>query len=169
MKLLNSSKKENDIFIAPTATVIGSVTLGLESSVWFGAVIRGDSDKIIIGKRTNIQDNAVIHCDPEQPTTIGDECIIGHGAIVHGASLSNNVLIGMNATVLNGAKIGEFSIIGANSLVTSNTVIPPKSIVVGSPARIMGTVSDQQIENIKQNADSYVQKGKEYLNYYLNK
>jgi len=169
MKLLNSSKKENDIFIAPTATVIGSVTLGLESSVWFGAVIRGDSDKIIIGKRTNIQDNAVIHCDPEQPTTIGDECIIGHGAIVHGASLSNNVLIGMNATVLNGAKIGEFSIIGANSLVTSNTVIPPKSIVVGSPARIMGTVSDQQIENIKQNANSYVQKGKEYLNYYLNK
>jgi len=120
-----------DVFIAPTATVIGDVSLGDEVSIWFGAVLRGDSDKISVGARTNIQDNAVIHCDPNDPAVIGEECIIGHCAIVHGAKLANNVLVGMNATVLNNAEIGEFSIIGANALVTAGTIVSfPKNSTV---------------------------------------
>ncbi|PCJ66380.1 MAG: gamma carbonic anhydrase family protein [Bacteroidetes bacterium] len=166
MNLSTPIIKGNRVFIAPTATIIGNVTLGDEVSIWFGAVIRGDSDSISIGDRTNIQDNAVIHCDPNDPTTIGKECIIGHGAIVHGALLENNVLIGMNATVLNNAKIGEFSIIGANALVTSETIIPPFSLVLGAPAKVVKSLSKEQIEGIKLNAQVYVDKSKEYLRHY---
>ncbi|MGB1037951.1 MAG: gamma carbonic anhydrase family protein [Bacteroidia bacterium] len=155
-----------EVFIAPTATVIGDVSLGDEVSIWFGAVLRGDSDKISIGARSNIQDNAVIHCDPNEPAIIGEECIVGHCAIVHGAELENNVLVGMNATVLNNAHIGEFSIIGANSLVTSGTTIPPYSLVLGSPAKVIKTLKKEQIEGIKTNASVYVQKAKEYIKHY---
>ena len=155
-----------DVFIAPSATVIGDVELKDNASVWFGAVLRGDSDQISIGAQTNIQDNAVIHCDPGQPTIIGEACIIGHGAIVHGAQLANHVLIGMNATVLNDAKIGEFSIIGANALVTSGTVIPPRSLVLGSPAKVVRTITKKEQENIKKNAKVYVKKAQEYRNHY---
>ncbi len=155
-----------DVFIAPTATVIGEVSLGDEVSIWYGAVLRGDSDKIAVGARTNIQDNAVVHCDPNVPAIIGDECIIGHCAIVHGARLANNVLIGMNATVLNNSEIGEFSIIGANSLVTAGTVIPPRSLVLGSPAKVVKQLSEAQIEGIKVNAEVYVSKSKEYIAHY---
>ncbi|MFT7230051.1 MAG: carbonic anhydrase/acetyltransferase-like protein (isoleucine patch superfamily) [Bacteroidia bacterium] len=158
-----------DIFIAPTATVIGDVSLGDEVSIWFGAVLRGDSDKISVGARTNIQDNAVIHCDPNDPAVIGEECIIGHCAIVHGAKLANNVLVGMNATVLNNAEIGEFSIIGANALVTAGTIIPPYSLVLGSPAKVVKKLSDDQVEGIRINAKVYVDKAKEYLAYYQSK
>lgn len=155
-----------DVFIAPSATVIGDVKLKDNASVWFGAVLRGDSDQICIGAQTNIQDNAVIHCDPGQPTIIGEACIIGHGAIVHGAKLANNVLIGMNASILNEAKIGAFSIIGANALVTSGTVIPPKSLVLGSPAKVVRTITKKEEENIKKNAAVYIEKAKKYNNYY---
>ena len=163
---LNAVDKGLGVFIAPSAIVIGQVSLGDEVSIWFGAVLRGDSDRISIGARTNIQDNAVIHCDPGQPTIIGEACIIGHGAIVHGAKLANNVLIGMNATVLNDAKIGEFSIIGANALITSGMEIPPRSLVLGSPAKIVRTITKKQEENIKKNAAVYVEKAKEYIDYY---
>jgi carbonic anhydrase/acetyltransferase-like protein (isoleucine patch superfamily) len=161
--------KGKDVFVAPTATVIGDVSLGDEVSIWFGAVLRGDSDKISVGARTNIQDNAVIHCDPNDPAVIGEECIIGHCAIVHGAKLANNVLIGMNATVLNNAEIGEFSIIGANALVTAGTIIPPYSLVLGSPAKVVKKLSDDQVEGVRINAKVYVEKAKEYLAYYQSK
>ena len=163
---LNQVILGKDVFIAPSATVIGDVSLKDNASVWFGAVLRGDSDQISIGAQTNIQDNAVIHCDPEQPTIIGERCIIGHGAIVHGAQLANHVLIGMNATILNDAKIGEFSIIGANALVTSGTVIPPRSLVLGSPAKVVRTITKKEEENIKQNAEVYVKKAQEYRKHY---
>jgi carbonic anhydrase/acetyltransferase-like protein (isoleucine patch superfamily) len=166
MMPLNAVNKGRGVFIAPSATVIGQVSLGDEVSIWFGAVLRGDSDRISIGARTNIQDNAVIHCDPKQPTIVGESCIIGHGAIVHGAQLANHVLIGMNATVLNDAKIGEFSIIGANALITSGMEIPPRSLVLGSPAKIVRTITKKQEENIKKNAAVYVEKAKEYIDYY---
>jgi carbonic anhydrase/acetyltransferase-like protein (isoleucine patch superfamily) len=159
-------QKGKEVFIAPTATVIGDVTLGNEVSIWFGAVLRGDSDNISIGARSNIQDNAVIHCDPNDPAVIGEECIIGHCAIVHGAKLANNVLIGMNATVLNNAEIGEFSIIGANALVTAGTKIPPYSLVLGSPAKVVKTLNNEQVKGIKTNAEVYVQKAKEYIAHY---
>lgn len=155
-----------EVFIAPTATVIGDVKLGDEVSVWYGAVLRGDSDKIEVGNRTNIQDNAIIHCDPSDPAILGEDCIIGHGAIVHGARLANNVLVGMHATILNNAEIGEFSIIGANALVTSGTIIPPRSLVLGSPAKVVKTIGEEQMAAIRKNAEVYVAKSKEYLAYY---
>lgn len=164
--LSKAPQKGKEVFIAPNATVIGNVTLGDESSVWFGAVLRADSDKISIGNRTNIQDNAVVHVDPGCPSLIGDDCIIGHLALVHGAQIENNVLIGMNSTILNKAQIGEFSIIGANALITAGTIIPPFSLVVGSPGKIIKQIDDRGIEAIKKNATVYVELAKQYLKYY---
>lgn len=152
-----------NVFVANTATVIGDVELGDNCSVWFGAVIRGDSDRIRIGHRTNVQDNAVIHCDPDAPALIGDDCVIGHLAIVHGAELGNCVLVGMNATVLNHAKVGNNVIIGANSLVTGGMIIPDNSLVLGSPAKVVKTLSAEQIDGIKENAAVYVEKAAAYL------
>ncbi len=169
MSFKSQVKKGQSALIAPNATVIGNVQLGDEVSIWYGAVLRGDSDLIQIGDRTNIQDNAVIHCDPNDPAIIGKECIIGHCAIVHGAKLENNVLIGMNATVLNNAEIGEYSIIGANALVTAGTKIPPYSLVLGSPAKVMKQLTNEQIEGIKENAKVYITKAKEFLDYYNHK
>jgi len=159
----NSPEIDESAYIADNAVIIGDVTIGKKSSVWFGAVLRGDSDSIKIGRRSNIQDNAVVHVDPGFPVTIGDDCIVGHLALIHGATISNNVLVGMNSTVLNGAQVGEFSIIGANALVTSNTVIPPNSLVLGSPAKVTKTLTDKQIAHVIRNAEAYVKLGSEYL------
>jgi len=150
-------------FIATNATVIGKVTLGDDVSIWFGAVLRADGDAIKIGNRTNIQDNAVIHVDPGFPTHIGNNCIIGHLAMVHGATIGNHVLVGMHSTILNGAEIGDFCIIGANALVTAGTKIPPNSLVMGVPAKFIKTLNADQIESIKKNADVYVRLKDEYL------
>lgn len=156
--------KGKAIFIADTARVIGNVSLGDEVSIWFGAVVRGDADTIIIGNRSNIQDNAVVHVDPGFPTNIGDSCIIGHGAIVHGATLANNVLVGMRATIMNGVSIGEFSIIGAGAVVPEGMQIPAYSLVLGVPAKIIKTIGEDQKLKIIKNADSYVNLSKIYLN-----
>lgn len=153
----------SDVFVAPNATLIGNVQIGEQSSVWFGAVVRADSDQIRIGARSNIQDNAVIHVDPGAPVHIGHDVIVGHLALVHGATIGNHVLIGMNSTILNHAIIGDFCIIGANSLITGNTEIPPYSLVIGSPARVVKTLNDKQIEAIKRNAQAYVDLAAEYL------
>lgn len=151
-----------NVFIADNARIIGDVTIETDASIWFGAVIRADADSIIIGAGTNIQDNAVIHVDPGYPVEIGSNCIIGHSAIIHGAKLSNNVLVGMGATIMNGATIGEYSIIGANALVTSNTLIPAKSLVLGSPASIKGLVDEKGMKAIDENARVYVERSKNY-------
>ncbi len=158
-----------DLFVANTATIIGDVELGDLCSVWFGAVIRGDSDSIRIGHRTNIQDNAVVHCDPGAPAVIGDDCVIGHCAIVHGAQLGNCVLVGMNATVLNNARVGNNVIIGANALVTAGTEIPDNSLVLGSPAKVVKSLTEEQIEGIRENARVYVEKAGEYLHFHHGK
>jgi len=164
LEILNQAVgKGKEVFIADTARVIGNINLGDEVSIWFGAVLRGDGDKISIGNRSNIQDNATIHVDPGFPVEIGEECIIGHGAVVHGAKISNNVLIGIHATVLNGAKIGSYSIIAAGALVTEGMVIPPNSLVVGVPGKVIRTIGDDQIEKIKKNSESYVKLSKAYL------
>jgi carbonic anhydrase/acetyltransferase-like protein (isoleucine patch superfamily) len=160
--------KGKDVWIADTARVFGLISLGDECSIWFGAVLRGDADSIRIGNRSNVQENAVIHVDPGFPAIIGDDCIIGHGAIVHGATLANNVLVGMHATILNGAKVGNFCIIGANALVTEGTIIPDYSVVLGSPAKVVKQLSDEQIEKVKRNAQAYVDLGKEYIKYWGN-
>ncbi len=156
-------KISGDTFLAETSVLIGDVTVGSKSSIWYGAVLRGDADSITIGDQANIQDNAVIHVDPGFPVSIGNGSIVGHLALVHGATVENNVLIGMNSTILNGAHIGEFSIVGANALVTANTKIPPRSLVLGSPAKVVKELSDEQINHIKRNADAYVKLSERYL------
>jgi len=155
--------KGKEVFIADTARVFGKVNLGDEVSIWFGAVLRGDGDSITVGNRSNIQDHAVIHVDPGFPTSIGNECIVGHGAIVHGATLANNVLVGMHATILNGAEIGEFSIIGAGALVPEGMKVPAYSLVLGVPAKVVKTISEEQKFKIIKNAESYVNLSKVYL------
>jgi carbonic anhydrase/acetyltransferase-like protein (isoleucine patch superfamily) len=155
--------KGKEVFIADTAKLIGNITLGDEVSIWFGAVLRGDGDFIHIGNCSNIQDNAVIHVDPGFPVQIGHSCIIGHSAVVHGAKLANNVLIGINATVLNGAQIGEFSIIAAGAMVTEGMQIPPYSLVMGVPGKIVKRIDDSMKLKIIKNAESYVSLSKQYL------
>lgn len=162
-KLTKSVVKDESVFVVPNATVIGNVTLGNDVSVWFGAVLRADGDTINIGSRTNIQDNAVIHVDPGFPVEIGNDCIVGHLALVHGAKIGNHVLIGMHSTVLNGAVVGDYCIIGANALVTAGTIIPPYSLVMGVPAKVVKSLGPEQIENIIRNADVYVKLKDEYL------
>lgn len=150
------------VFMAETATVIGDVTIGKDASVWFGAVIRGDADKITIGEGTNVQDGAVIHCDESVPTTIGKRVVIGHRAVIHGATIADNVLIGIGAIVLNGARVGEYSIIAAGALVPEGADIPPRSLVMGMPGKVVREVNDAEIQRIVSGADNYIQRAKNY-------
>jgi carbonic anhydrase/acetyltransferase-like protein (isoleucine patch superfamily) len=161
-ELIAKVNKEEEVFIAPNAIVIGDVKIGKNSSIWFNAVIRADNDSITIGERSNIQDGCIIHVDPGFPVVIGNEVILGHAVILHGAQVSDNTLIGMRATILNGAKIGKWCIIGANTLVTENMEIPDYSVVLGSPGKIVKQVTEKQIEKIKRNADVYVKLAKKY-------
>ncbi len=165
LELLNLLKTPvnipDSVFVAPNATAIGRVHLNEDCSIWFGAVLRGDTDQITVGERSNIQDNAVLHADPGDPCVIGHDCVVGHSAIVHGAQLSHHVLIGMNATVLNNATIGEFSIVGANALVPSGMQIPPYSLVMGVPAKIVKTLDPQKVETmIQNNVNEYVNRAR---------
>lgn len=131
-------------WIAGNAVVVGDVSLGERSSVWFGAVIRGDSEAIEVGADTNLQDQVVLHADPGFPCRIGDRVTVGHGAIVHGATVESDVLIGMRATILNGAVIGSGSLVAAGALVTEGKVFPPGSLIVGVPARSLRAVTEEE-------------------------
>lgn len=144
-------------FIAPNAAIIGDVVLNDACSVWFNATLRADVAGIVLGKRSNVQDNAVIHVDFGLPTTIGDDVTIGHLAMLHGCNISSNVLVGMSATILNGAEIGENCIIGAGALVTEGKRIPPNSVVLGSPGRVVRQVNDKDLEHIRHGASIYVE------------
>ena len=157
MKSINET-----VFIADGAKVIGNVEIGKNSSVWFNAVIRADSDKVKIGENSNVQDNAVIHTSEGFGVQIGDNVTIGHGAIVHGCTVENNVMIGMGAIVLNGAKIGENSIIGAGALVTQGKIIPAGSLAFGNPVKVVRELTDDEIKSITDNANSYVNEAKDY-------
>lgn len=133
-----------DTFVAPNASIIGNVTIGKGSSVWFNAVVRADNDSVTIGDNTNLQEGAVLHCDPGFPLTIGQGVTVGHQATVHGCTVGDFSLIGINAVVLNGAKIGKHCLIGANALIPENTEIPDGSLVVGSPAKVLKPLNDTQ-------------------------
>ncbi len=151
------------VFIAENATVIGDVTMGAESSVWYGCVLRGDRAPITIGQRTNIQDGAIVHEDAEFPVRIGNDVSLGHGAIVHGAIIEDNVLVGIRAVVLNGARVGKNSIIGAGAVVTPGMVVPPGSVVMGIPGKVLRPVDEEGLALIKRTANNYVRYAKEYL------
>jgi len=145
-------------WIAPGAYVIGAVHLGEESSVWYGAVLRGDTEPIRVGTRTNIQDGCVLHADPGYPAVIGDDCVIGHKAILHGCRIEKGCLVGMGATILNGARIGEGSIVAAGALVPENKEYPPHSLIVGIPAKRAKDVSEEQTQDIARGVSEYVER-----------
>jgi len=155
---------DSTAFIAPGAVVIGDVTIGAESSVWFGAVVRGDTEAIRIGKQTNVQDGCVLHADAGFPCALGDRVTLGHGAIVHGASVEDDCLIGMRAVVMNGAKIGRGSIVAVGSIVTEGMEIPPGSVVMGQPAKVRRETTERDRGRIRHAADHYVESSKAYRN-----
>ncbi|MBZ0124011.1 MAG: gamma carbonic anhydrase family protein [Roseovarius sp.] len=144
-----------DSWVAPDANVIGDVVLEAGVSVWFGATLRGDNETIVVGAGSNIQENCVLHTDMGYPLTIGPGCTIGHKAMLHGCILGPNVLIGMGATVLNGATIGENCLIGAGALVTEGKEIPPGSLVMGTPGRVVRSLDAAAIEGLRGSARDY--------------
>ena len=148
------------VFLAHGAQIIGNVEIGENSSVWYNAVLRGDSNTIRIGKNTNVQDNAVLHVNLKQELTIGDDVTIGHGAIVHGHKIGNNMLIGMGAIILDGVEIGDNCIIGACTLITQNKVIPAGSMVYGSPAKVIRPLTTEEIASIGESAKHYCEASK---------
>lgn len=151
----NKPEIHENVFVAPSSDVIGDVTIDEGSSIWYGAVVRGDIENIRIGKYTNIQDNVTVHTETNIPTVIGDYAVIGHNAIIHGCTVGNNCLIGMGSIILNNAVIGENSIVAAGSLITEGNVIPPNSLVMGIPGKVVRQVTTIEIEDIKNNAIRY--------------
>lgn len=149
--------------IHPTAYVIGEVEIGEYSSLWHYVVVRGDNDYIRIGKETNVQENSTIHTDPGFPVEIGDRVTIGHNAVIHGAKIGSNVIIGMGAIVLNGAKIGSYSIIGAGAVVTQGTEIPEGSLALGVPARVVRRLNENDIKMIEENSEEYLRHVRRYF------
>ena len=156
-------KLANAAYVAENASIIGNVELGKDSSVWFSAVVRGDENKITVGARTNIQDLCVLHVQGRFDTVIGDDVTIGHRAIVHGCHVGNRVLIGMGAVIMNGVVIGDDCIIGAGALVTEGQVIPPRSLVIGFPAKVKRQLTDEDVALIKNSSEHYVRMAKGYV------
>ncbi len=149
-------------WVAPSAAVVGKVRLNTDSSVWFGAVLRGDNEWIELGERSQIQDNATLHTDLGFPLTIGADCVIGHSVILHGCSIGDGVLIGMGAIVLNGVRIGAHCLVGAGALLTEGKTFPERSLIVGTPARAIRTLDDDALKAIAAGADFYVRNFKRY-------
>ncbi|MEK5165098.1 gamma carbonic anhydrase family protein [Paenibacillus sp. FSL R5-0527] len=150
------------VFVADGAKLIGNVTVGSMASIWYNAVLRGDLAEIVIGDRTNIQDGVVGHVNTSQPLIVGNDVSVGHSAIIHGCRIGHGTLIGMGAIVLNGADIGEYALIGAGSVVTENKKVPPYTLSLGSPARVVRELTEEDLQRMKRTAESYVAKGKEY-------
>ena len=148
------------LFVAANATVVGDVTLGAQSSVFYGAVLRGDIARIVVGEGTNIQDNAIVHLADDLDTIIGAWCTIGHAAIIHACIVEEECLIGMGATVLDGARIGARSLVGANSLVPQGMIVPPGSMVYGSPAKVVRALTAAEQAGLRQWAEKYVEVAK---------
>jgi len=153
---------DNTAWTAPSADIIGNVTIGKDSSVWFQCVIRSDVSKVVIGDRTNIQDLSMIHTDTDSETIIGNDVTIGHKVMLHGCKIEDNCLIGMSATILDHAVIGKGSIVGANSLVTSGKVFPPNSLIMGSPAKVVKQLSPEDEQGLIKHAGHYVDYKNDY-------
>lgn len=149
-------------FIADNATIVGNVSIGRGSTVWFGAILRGDTEPITIGDQTNLQDGVIVHGDPGLPVLVGSRVTVGHAALIHGCTIEDEVLIGMRATILNGAVIGTGSLVAAGALVTENMVVPPGSVVMGVPAKVRGSITEELKQRIVRGADHYQQAGQQY-------
>ncbi|MCZ8535921.1 gamma carbonic anhydrase family protein [Paenisporosarcina quisquiliarum] len=150
------------VFVAPGAKLIGEVQVGEESTIWFNAVLRGDEGLISIGKRCSIQDNSTIHLYEDAPVMVEDEVTVGHNVILHGCKVGRRSIIGMGSTILDHAEIGEECIIGANTLIPPGKKIPPRSLVVGSPGKVVRELNEKDLEMIQLSIDTYVQKGYDY-------
>ena len=155
-------KIDETAFVAEGARIIGDVSLKKDSSVWFNAVLRGDEEQIIIGEGSNIQDNCVVHCGPNCPTIVGKGVTVGHLALLHGCRIGDNTLIGMGSIVVNGAVIGNNCIIGAGSLITFGTVIPDNSMAFGRPAKVVRTVTPEEIASNRNDAAVYIREKEEF-------
>lgn len=158
-----SPKVESGVYLADGARIIGDVEIGEGSSVWFNAVLRADANVIKIGKNSNIQDNVVIHQSEDSKVIIGDYVSIGHSVIVHGAVIEDNVLVGMGSTIMDNTVVGKNTIIGANSLITKDKYIPEGSLVMGSPAKVIRQLTEEEIESIHKNAEDYTELSKKYI------
>jgi carbonic anhydrase/acetyltransferase-like protein (isoleucine patch superfamily) len=152
----------DDFFVADNATVVGKIRLHNNASIWFNAVLRGDNEWITVGENSNIQDAAVLHTDPGIPLTIGNNVTVGHKVMLHGCTIGDNSLIGINSVILNGAKIGKNCLIGANSLITENKEIPDGSLVMGSPAKVVKTLDPEQQAQLVKSAETYVRNFKRF-------
>ena len=160
--LFDDGDPDSACWVAPSATVIGNVTLHLRSSVWFGAVIRGDNEPITVGEGSNVQDLAMCHTDPGCPLTIGKNCTIGHQATLHGCTIGDNSLVGMGAMVMNGAVIGQNCLIGANALVPEGKNIPDNSLVIGAPGKIIRQLDEAAIAGLRLSAEHYSANAKRF-------
>jgi carbonic anhydrase/acetyltransferase-like protein (isoleucine patch superfamily) len=149
-------------WIAPNACVIGDIAIGEDCSIWFGATLRGDNERITLGARSNIQEGSTLHTDMGSPLVIGEDCTIGHNAILHGCTIGAGSLIGMGAIILNGAKIGAGSLVGAGALVTEGKEFPERSLIVGSPARASRTLDDAAVARLLDSARRYVENGRRF-------
>jgi carbonic anhydrase/acetyltransferase-like protein (isoleucine patch superfamily) len=149
-------------YVAPGAILIGRVVLEDRATVWFGAILRADNEPIVIGARSNVQDGAVLHADPGFPLTLGAGVTVGHQAMLHGCTVGDGTLVGIKAVVLNGATIGRECLIGANALVAEGKVIPDRSLVLGSPGKVVRTLSDEDVAKLRHAADVYVANGERY-------
>ncbi|MEO8224199.1 MAG: gamma carbonic anhydrase family protein [Gammaproteobacteria bacterium] len=150
------------VFVAPTASVIGDVDLGDEVSIWFGAVLRGDVERLTIGARCNVQDNSVLHSDPGSPLVLGENVTVGHAVILHGCRIGDGSLIGMGSSILNDARIGRNCLVGANSLVTEGKQFADGMLIVGSPARVIRPLSPDELARLATSADRYAERGRHY-------
>ncbi len=159
---LKISTHGEDYFIAPTASVIGQVKLARNSSIWFGSTVRGDNEPILLGEGSNVQDNCVLHTDPGHPIILGKNTSIGHMVMLHGCFVDEYSLVGIGSTILNGAKIGKFCLIGANTLITEGKVIPDRSVVMGSPGKIIRQATDRDMEIAAAPAPHYIKRSKLY-------
>ena len=149
-------------WVADSAQVIGNVQLGENASIWFGAVLRGDNETMTIGRNSNVQDMSMLHSDPGSPLTVGENVTIGHQVMLHGCTIGDNSLIGIQAVVLNNAKIGRNSIVGAGSVVTEGKEFPDNSLIFGSPAKVMRTISDEDAARLRHGSEHYVENAVRY-------
>jgi carbonic anhydrase/acetyltransferase-like protein (isoleucine patch superfamily) len=151
-------------WVADSAEVIGNVVLEQDANVWFGAILRGDTERLRVGRGSNVQDGSVVHADPGFPVDIGDNVTVGHHVMLHGCSVGDGSLIGIQAVVLNGARIGRHCLVGAGALVTEGKEFPDGSLIVGSPARVVRQLSPEQIEGLKRSAAHYVENARRFRN-----